>query len=62
MKNIIAQEIEKGIEDKVKILGLRSDVNILLSVMDVFLLSSWSEAVALVTIEAQANGVPVHGY
>ena len=47
------------LSESVIFLGARSDVNVLLSVMDVFLLTSWSEGVALVTIEAQANGLPV---
>lgn len=47
-----------GISDCVKFLGMRSDVCDLLSVMDVFLLSSISEGLALIMIEAQANGIP----
>ena len=47
-----------GIRDSVKFLGVRADVFDLLSAMDVFILSSRFEGLALIMIEAQANGVP----
>ena len=48
-----------NLSESVIFLGARSDVNELLSVMDVFLLTSRSEGVALVSIEVQANGLPM---
>ena len=48
-----------GLSESVIFLGARSDVYELLSAMDVFLLTSRSEGVALVTIEVQANGLPM---
>lgn len=47
-----------GLSESVIFLGVRSDVHELLSVIDVFILTSRSEGVALVTIEVQANGLP----
>ena len=47
-----------GIGDFVKFLGVRSDVGELLSAMDMFLLPSRFEGLALIMIEAQANGIP----
>lgn len=48
-----------GLSESVIFLGARSDIYELLSVMDVFVLTSRSEGLALVLIEAQANGIPV---
>ena len=47
-----------GIRDSVIFLGVRSDIFDLLSAMDVFLLPSRFEGLALIMIEAQANGIP----
>lgn len=47
-----------GISDSVIFLGVRSDVSALLSAMDVFLLPSRFEGLALIMIESQANGIP----
>ena len=47
-----------GIRDSVLFLGIRADIYDLLSVMDVFLLPSRFEGLALIMIEAQANGIP----
>ena len=46
------------LSESVIFLGARSDVNELLSVMDVFLLTSRSEGLGIVIVEAQANGLP----
>ena len=48
-----------SLTEDVIFLGARSDVHDLLSAMDVFLLTSRSEGVALVSIEVQANGLPM---
>lgn len=48
---------ERGLSDSVLFLGRRSDVNSLLSAMDVFVLPSVYEGLGLVVIEAQAAGL-----
>lgn len=60
----ISQEIHSivtilGIEDKVKFLGVRSDVADLMQAMDVFLFPSLFEGLSLASIEAQAAGLPM---
>lgn len=47
-----------GLSESVIFLGARSDVHELLAVMDAFVLTSRSEGLGLVIIEAQANGLP----
>lgn len=47
-----------GIRDAVMFLGVRSDICEMLSAMDIFLLPSRFEGLALIMIEAQANGIP----
>ena len=47
-----------SVSDAVIFLGVRSDIYDLLSAMDVFLLPSRFEGLALIMIEAQANGIP----
>lgn len=46
-----------GLEDKVKFLGSRDDVNDLMQAMDVFMLPSLYEGFGIVLIEAQASGL-----
>lgn len=46
------------LSDKVRFLGLRTDVKNLYNCMDVFVLPSWYEGLPVVAIEAQANGIP----
>lgn len=58
----LEKEIKKkvnnlGLEDKVKFLGARDDVNDLMQGMDVFLLPSLYEGFGIVLIEAQASGL-----
>ena len=55
VKNKIA---EYEINDRMKLLGLRKDVNEILRVSDLFLLPSWFEGLAIVLIEAQAAKLP----
>lgn len=50
--------IALGLIDKVIFAGLRNDVNRLLQAMDVFVFPSFYEGVSLVSIEAQAAGLP----
>lgn len=47
------------IKDKVVFLGLRSDVQDLYNVMDLFVLPSYYEGLPVVGVEAQANGLPL---
>jgi glycosyltransferase involved in cell wall biosynthesis len=48
-----------GLQDRVRLLGLRSDVSRLLQAADGFLLSSINEGIPLTVIEAMAAGLPV---
>ena len=50
---------ELGLTEKVVFLGQRKDVNELLQAMDVFVLTSIYEGLGIVSIEAQASGLPV---
>jgi len=50
---------EHGLQDRVRLLGLRKDVPRLMAAADVFLLSSISEGIPLTLIEAMAAGLPV---
>ena len=55
----IRQKCESlGLQDKVIFTGLRSDVNRVLQAMDVFVFPSHYEGLSLVSIEAQAAGLP----
>ena len=47
-----------GIQDNVIFLGQRKDVHCIMQAMDVFILPSRFEGLALVAIEAQAAGLP----
>ena len=47
-----------GIEDCVKFLGQRNDINELYQVMDLFLFPSLYEGLGMVAVEAQAAGLP----
>lgn len=49
---------ELNLQDSVIMLGVRNDVNLLLSSFDVFLFPSMFEGLGIVAIEAQANGLP----
>jgi glycosyltransferase involved in cell wall biosynthesis len=52
---------EKGLKEKVLFLGCRADIPELLSIMDVFCLTSFKEGMPLSLIEAMAAGLPVIG-
>lgn len=47
-----------GIEDSVKFLGQRNDVNELYNAMDLFLFPSLYEGLGMVVVEAQVSGLP----
>ena len=49
---------QMGIENKVRFLGNRSDVNELYQAMDVFVMPSFFEGIPVVGIEAQFSGLP----
>lgn len=55
-KETLMQKAE-NIKDKVLFLGMRDDVNNLMSVMDVFVMTSFFEGLPVATIEAQAAGL-----
>lgn len=48
-----------GLEESVKLLGLRKDIPALMNAMDVFVLPSFFEGLPVVGVEAQATGLPV---
>ncbi len=48
-----------GIEGRVQFLGIRADVPEILRALDVFALTSLSEAASLTLLEAMASGIPV---
>jgi L-malate glycosyltransferase len=56
---IETQVRERGLGDRVRLLGLRQDIPRLLQAADVFLLTSISEGIPLTLIEAMAAGLPV---
>ena len=49
---------EKELEDSVRLLGFRSDMERLMQGMDFFLLPSYFEGLPTVAVEAQASGLP----
>ena len=56
----IVKEIiqKKGLEDSVRLLGFRQDVERLMQGMDFFVLPSYFEGLPTVAVEAQASGLP----
>ena len=55
----IAQKVKQlNLEDSVRFLGVRSDVNQLLQAMDAFVMPSLYEGLSLATVEAQTAGLP----
>ena len=51
--------IEKGLEEKILFLGRRNDVNELMQISDMYLMSSLWEGFPYVIVEALANGLPI---
>ena len=49
---------KERLEDKIMMLGMRTDVSSLLQAMDAFLLPSFNEGLPVSVIEAQASGLP----
>lgn len=58
-ENIRAKIRELGIENHVKLLGRRADVERLHQAFDVFLLPSFTEGFPVAAVEAMASGLPV---
>lgn len=58
LQELVACSHELGISDSVKFIGLRSDLWELYQIMDVFLLSSFTEGISVTLLEAMASGVP----
>lgn len=57
-KEIETQIHHLGIEDKVILTGVRSDVNEILQAIDIFVFPSLYEGLGIAAIEAQAAGIP----
>ena len=56
---MIKDKIEKaGLNENIKLLGLRNDVNELMQAFDIFLLPSNFEGLPIVGVEAQTAGLP----
>lgn len=59
-RNELEQLVQQlGMKDRVKFLGVRSDVADLLQAVDIFTLTSLCEAASLTLLEAMASGLPV---
>jgi glycosyltransferase involved in cell wall biosynthesis len=50
---------DRGVADRVKFLGIRSDIPAVMKAADVFALTSVSEAASLTLLEAMASALPV---
>ena len=58
-RNSIEKEVDRlGLTSNVVFLGIRSDIDKILQVMDVFVLPSLFEGLPVVGVEAQAAGLP----
>jgi glycosyltransferase involved in cell wall biosynthesis len=61
LEPIIREQVkELKLDNDIMFLGLRSDVNILMQAMDVFLFPSLYEGLGIAAVEAQASGLPVY--
>ena len=59
-ENKVKQQVQQlGIENKVKFLGIRSDVNNLLQTFDLMIFPSLFEGLSVALLEAQATGMPI---
>lgn len=58
-KNLLRLINEYGLNNHIRLLGLRNDVNALLREMDVFVLPSFEEALGTSALEAMAAAIPV---
>ena len=61
LQNDIKEKVKKlGINNNVKFMNIRTDINELLNAMDVFILPSFFEGLPVVGVEAQGTGLPVY--
>jgi glycosyltransferase involved in cell wall biosynthesis len=56
---LVTRTRELGLEHRVRFLGHRSDVEVVLAALDTFVLSSVSEGLSNTILEAMATGLPV---
>ena len=59
LEKVKGKAVKYNVEDNIIFLGVRSDVDQLLSAMDVFVLPSRFEGLPIAAIEAQAVGLPI---
>lgn len=60
LKSSLASSIvARGLQDRVRLLGYRADVETVLAALDIFVLSSQSEGLPMAILEAMASGLPV---
>ncbi|MGM0411604.1 MAG: glycosyltransferase family 4 protein [Bacillota bacterium] len=59
MNDFLKEAESLGIKKNIVILGFRKDIPELLSLMDVFVMSSFTEGTSLALLEAMASGLPV---
>lgn len=57
-EDIKKMAVEYKVYDKIRFLGIREDIDIVLKAMDVFIFPSIYEGLGLVMLEAQASGIP----
>ena len=58
MQEIRAAIEAGGLQEYIHLLGVRSDIDVLMRKASAFVLPSWYEGMPLVLIEAQASGLP----
>jgi glycosyltransferase involved in cell wall biosynthesis len=56
---LVALRDELRLQEHVRLLGMREDVNVLLAQSDIFVLSSLHEGLPITVLEAMASGLPV---
>ncbi len=54
-----ARIVSLGLQNRVRLLGHRPDIEIVLAALDIFVLSSQSEGLPMAVLEAMASGLPV---
>jgi glycosyltransferase involved in cell wall biosynthesis len=60
LRRVLEKKIEEyGLRNRFTLLGWREDIGAVLSILDILVLPSLNEAVGMVLIEAQAQGIPI---